>query len=131
MRNAVSDFLARYVAADTSNSVAAIVAMYNDSVRVDVRGAPVLMGRGAVQAFLEPVFKTVRYTSMSFMPDMTIPVTSDLAYQNGSYTEGSTAGGKKMMDFGRYAMGVARGTDGQWRITYLMAFSDSIVPVKK
>ncbi len=135
VRNAVSDVLARYVTADTSNNVAAAAAMFGDSARIDARGAPVLMGRAAIQAFMEPMFKANHYTSMMFMPDMTIPVNNDQAYQSGSYMEGSTPTNKKMakpmMDYGRYAMAIAKGPDGQWRMAYLMVFSDSTVSVKK
>lgn len=128
---AVGDFWQRYIAADTSGNLDAITAMWDDSVRADVRGAPVLLGRAAVRAFVEPIFKTTRYTAMSVTPDMTIPISNDLAYQNGSYVESSTSQGKSATEYGRFAAGFVKGADGQWRIGYLMAFSDSIVPVKK
>jgi len=135
VRNAVSNFLASWVTADTSGNVAALTALLADSVRIDVRGAPVLMGRAAAQAFMEPMYKANRYTSVEFMPDMTIPVSNDLAYQNGSYREGVTSTNPKMakpmMDYGRYAMAVRKDADGQWRMTYIMVFSDSTVAVKK
>jgi uncharacterized protein (TIGR02246 family) len=131
VRSAVSDLLARYVTADTSNNVAAVAALFADSARVDARGAPVLMGRAMIQQFMETMFGATKFTSLVFSPDMTIPVSDQLAYQNGSYTEGNTAGNKSMTEYGRYAMAVAKGADGQWRISYLMAYSDSVVPTKK
>jgi uncharacterized protein (TIGR02246 family) len=126
----VSNFWQRYIIADTTGNLEAITTMWDDSVRADVRGAPVLLGRAAVRAFIEPIFKTTKYTSMEVTPDMTIPVHNGMAYQNGSYVESSTTAGKSATDYGRYAMALVRGADGQWRIGYLMAFSDSIVSKK-
>lgn len=128
---AVGDFWQRYIAADTAGNIDAISAMWDDSVRADVRGAPVLLGRAAVRAFIEPILKTQKYTAMSVTPDMTIPISNEMAYQNGSYLETSVSKGKTSNEYGRFAAAIVKGADGQWRLGYIMAFSDSIVPVKK
>lgn len=127
----VGNFWQRYIIADTSGNFEAIVAMWDDSARADVRGAPVLLGRAAVRAFVEPIYKMTKYTAMNVIPDMTIPVSNGMAYQNGSFIETSTSQGKSSTEYGRFAAAFVKGSDGQWRIGYLMAFSDSVVPVKK
>lgn len=128
---AAGDFWARYVAADTANDVNALVALFTDSVRVDARGAPVLLGRAAVQSFIENMMKTTRTTSLAVTPDMTVPVSNETVYQNGSYTEAMATGNQGVTEYGRYAVALRKGADGQWRINYLMAFTDSTVPVRK
>ncbi|HEV8612171.1 MAG TPA: hypothetical protein VGQ73_01600 [Gemmatimonadales bacterium] len=130
VKAAVADFWQRWTVADTSGNVAALVAMVTDSARADVRGAPPILGRSAMQAFFEPMYKTTKFTSLMMMPDMTIPISNEMAYQNGSYMEGSTSKGKNMMDYGRYASALRKDADGQWRMAYIMVFADSTVPVK-
>jgi hypothetical protein len=44
--------------------------------------------------------------------------------------EAYTAGGKNLVDHGRYAAAVGKDPDGQWRVMYLMAFTDSTVTVR-
>lgn len=129
--SAVSDLWQRWITADTAGNTAALVEMVGDSARLDLRGMPPMLGRAAWKTMVEAGYKTTKYTSMTITPDMTIPISNELAYQNGNYTEGSTTAGKNMMDHGRYASALRKDADGQWRIAYIMVFSDSTVPVKK
>lgn len=131
VRAGVADLWQRWVTADTAGNIDALVAMVSDSVRIDMRGMPPMLGRAAWKAMAEAGYKTTKYTSMSITPGMTFPVSNELAYEYGNYTEGSSTGGKSMMDYGRYATALRKDTDGQWRIAYIMVFADSTVPVKK
>jgi ketosteroid isomerase-like protein len=90
----------------------------------------VLLGKAAVRAFVEPIFRTTKYTAMSVTPDMTVPISNEMLYQNGSYMQTSTSGGKSAAEHGRFAVALLKGADGQWRLGYIMAFSDSVVPAK-
>ncbi|HEY9383311.1 MAG TPA: hypothetical protein VIP80_07325 [Gemmatimonadales bacterium] len=128
---AVADLWQRWIAADTAGNVDALVSMVNDSVRIDMRGMPPLLGRAAWRTAAETAFKSAKYTSMSIMPTMTAAITNELAYQLGDYTEGSLVGGKRMMDYGRFAGAIRKDADGQWRIAYIMVFADSTVSVKQ
>jgi uncharacterized protein (TIGR02246 family) len=130
VRAAADDFWARYIAADTAGNLDALMTLWDDSVRADVRGAPVLLGKAAVRAFVEPIFRTTKYTAMSVTPDMTVPISNEMLYQNGSYMQTSTSGGKSAAEHGRFAVALLKGADGQWRLGYIMAFSDSVVPAK-
>jgi len=127
----VADLWQRRVAANTSGNAAALAELVGDSARLDMRGAPPMMGRDALRAFAEAVYRTTKYGSMTITSDMTIPVSNELVYQTGNYTEVATAGGTSNRDHGRYASAVRKDADGQWRVAYLMAFADSTVPVKK
>ena len=63
----------------------------------------------------------------SATPNTTIAVSNDLALQSGAYMERYTVKGQKgeMTDWGRYASSMVRGTDGNWRWSYIMTFTDS------
>jgi ketosteroid isomerase-like protein len=128
---AVADLWQRWIVADTAGNVAALVEMVGDSARLDLQGMPAMVGRAAWKQMVEAGYKTTKYTSMTITPDMTVPVSNELAYQNGNFTEGATTGGKQTMNYGRYASALRKDADGQWRIAYIMVLSDSIVPVKK
>jgi ketosteroid isomerase-like protein len=130
VKPALADLWSRWIVADTTGNVAALVAMVDDSARADVRGMPPMMGKAAWQSFFETM-KSTKVNSVSVTPDMTIAVSNDLAYQNGSYAEATTTQGKSATEYGRYAMAIVKNADGQWRFGYIMAFADSTVPVKK
>ena len=129
-RAAIADAWQRWIAADTAGNVAALVAMWGDSARADIRGMPPIMGRAAAQAFFESAFKDSKVNAESVTPDMTVPVSNDLVYQNGNYVETMTTKGKTSTDYGRYALALHKDADGQWRWAYVMAFADSTVPKK-
>ncbi|HLG05663.1 MAG TPA: hypothetical protein VI383_05910 [Gemmatimonadales bacterium] len=127
---AAADLWQRWIAADTAGNFAALAEMVGDSIRVDVRGMPPMIGREAWRSASETMFKSMKVTSMTVIPDLTIPVSNELVYQTGTYAEGSTTGGKSAVDHGRYALAIRKYPDGQWRFAYVMAFSDSTVPAK-
>jgi ketosteroid isomerase-like protein len=130
VKAAVADLWQRWSAADTAADLAALVEMVGDSARIDVMGLPPMVGRAAWKAAAEAGFKTMKYTSMNIRPEMTVPISNELAYENGSYTEGSVQGKQKQMAYGRYAGALRKYPDGKWRIAYIMVFADSTPAVK-
>lgn len=127
---AVADLWRRWEAADVAGDVAALADMVADSVQLDMRGFPRLVTRAAWAAAAEAATKEVDATSMMIMPEQTTVVSNELVYEFGSFMEGSTVKGKKLMDYGRYATAVRKFPDGKWRTAYLIGFSDSTVTVK-
>jgi len=127
---AAISFWQRYGQAVLANDTTAIMGFVDDSVRIDARGMPPLIGKAAVQAQFSPIWKVTKYTAFTVTPDMTIPVSNEMVYQNGSYVEAMTANGKATTDYGRYASALVKGADGQWRVGYIMAFTDSTVAKK-
>jgi len=117
-------------AADTTGSIPAMLELLSDSIRIDSKGAPPMLGKAAWQTMVETMQKTTKVLSETITPDVTVAVSNDLAYQNGNYAEDVLTGKKKSTDFGRYAAALERGPDGKWRLRYIMAFSDSIVAAK-
>jgi ketosteroid isomerase-like protein len=105
--------------------------MVTDSVRMDMRGLPAVMGRAAWQAAATDMYKTYKYDLMSISPEMTVAVTNELAYQRGGFSQGATdMKGKKTRDYSRYAAAIRKDADGKWRLAYWMGFSDSTVAIK-
>jgi len=131
VRSATLAFWQRWAAADTAGDVAAIGAMVADSSRVDVRGSPPMIGRAAFVAAAEPMMKAMKVESEVITPETTVAISNELAYETGNYTERTRTGGKAAMNYGRYAGALRKYPDGQWRIAYIMVFSDSTVPVKQ
>jgi ketosteroid isomerase-like protein len=130
VKAAVDGLWKQWITADTSGSISAMTALVADSIRIDNRGSPPIEGKAAWQGFAETMLKGVDVLSEVITPDVTIAVSNDLAYQNGSYVELTQAGKKKNTDYGRYAAAIQKGSDGAWRIRYIMAFSDSTVAAK-
>ncbi|HEV8455610.1 MAG TPA: nuclear transport factor 2 family protein [Gemmatimonadales bacterium] len=131
VKAAVAEVWSRWVTADTSGNVDAVVALVADSARLDLRGMPPMVGRASFRTMAETALKSMDITSLVITPEMTEAISNELAYETGNYTEAYTLDRKPMVDYGRYAAAVAKDADGQWRVQYLMAFADSTVTVKK
>lgn len=130
VRAAVASLWQRWIVADTAGNAAALADLVADSVRIDMKGVPPIMGRAAWKAAAEAAYKQFKYTSMSILPDMTVAISNDLAYESGNYMLDVLEGKKKSKEYGRYAAAIRKDADGQWRVSYSMGFADSTVAVK-
>jgi len=130
VRNAVDAMWKQWVAADTAGNIPAMAGLVSDSIRIDAKGQPTIVGKAAWQSFASAMVKGVSIDSEVITPDVTIAVSNDLAYQNGNYTEQTVRDKKKTTDYGRYAAAIAKDADGVWRVRYIMSFSDSTVAAK-
>lgn len=128
---AVAGFWPRWIASATANDTAAMGALLNDSVRIDSKGLPPVLGRAAWITIFETLMKGTKVESEAITPEQTSVIDNDLAYQTGDFMETTTTGGKTQTEYGRYAAAIRKDADGQWRLRYIMAFADSTVPVKK
>jgi ketosteroid isomerase-like protein len=131
VQSAVAGFWPRWVAAAIAGDTAAMGGLLADSVRIDAKGFAPILGRAAWVTIFATMLKTSKVESETITPEQTTAISNELAYQTGDYRETMTAEGKTQTDYGRYAAAIAKGADGQWRLSYIMAFADSTVPVKK
>ncbi|HEX7023229.1 MAG TPA: DUF4440 domain-containing protein [Gemmatimonadales bacterium] len=131
VRSAVAAFWQQWGAAAAAGDTAAMGRMMTDSVRVDSKGAPPMLGREATVAMLGTMLKNMKVDSEVITPDLTHPISNELAYDRGHFTERTTSEGKSRTEYGRYAAAIRKDPDGQWRLAYIMAFADSTVPVRK
>ena len=128
---AVAGFWPRWIASATAGDTVAMSALLNDSVRIDSRGMPPVLGRAGWMTMFETMLKSMKVESEVITPETTSVVDNDLVYQTGDFAETTTTGGKTQTEYGRYAAAIRKDADGQWRLRYIMAFADSTVPVKK
>jgi uncharacterized protein (TIGR02246 family) len=128
----VADLWTKWVAADTVEDLEGQLALTTDNVRFDVKGMPVMIGKESARTVLEPIYAQVDYLEAVITPVVTTAVSNDVAYQHGSYMERYTMKGQagEMTDYSRYAAAAVKGPDGQWRLAYMMAFTDSTVTRK-
>jgi ketosteroid isomerase-like protein len=129
--SAAGDYWPRWIAAVTAGDMAAMGALLTDSVRIDSKGLPPLVGKAAWATAWEPMTKTTKVNAETITPEQTTAISNELAYQTGDYVETTTTAGKSQTEFGRYAAAIRKDSDGQWRLAYVMAFADSLVPIKK
>jgi ketosteroid isomerase-like protein len=131
VETAVAGFWPRWIAAATAGDTAAMGGLLADSVRIDAKGFPPILGRASWVAIFATTLTTSKVESETITPEQTTVVSNELAYQTGDFVETVTADGKTQTEYGRFAAALRKFPDGQWRLNYIMAFPDSTVPVKK
>lgn len=130
VKAAAADLWQRWAAAEIAGDAAALANMVTDSTRIDMRGVPPMLGRETWKASAETAFKERDVTAMEIHPEITVPISNDLAYEAGEYSQAATIGNNHTADRGRYAAALQRGADGKWRVSYIMVFADSTAPAK-
>lgn len=128
---AAAAFWPRWIAAVTSGDSVAMGGLLADSVRIDSKGLPPVLGRAGWMTALETMLKGTKVESEVITPEQTSVISNEMAYQTGDFVETTTTAGKSQTEYGRFAAAIRKGADGQWRLSYVMAFADSTVPVKK
>ncbi len=129
---AASALWSSYGDAVLATNLEGVMALYSDLATVDVKGFPP-MDKPALTKLLGELFTTTRTTEFSVTPEYTHVVGEGLVHHAGRYREATVptgnpaATGKPMTEYGRFAGALVREPDGQWRIMYLMAFTDSTV----
>jgi len=113
-------FIRMQLAGDTG-----IVNLYTDDATIDQYGAPRTKGKAAIAAAIKMDFGMRKYTVSEINPIATNVRTNSDGSEIGTYHGMHDVKGKKDHEWGRYVVGFAKGTDGNWRLSYLMAFPDS------
>ena len=113
-------FIRMQLAGDTG-----IVSLYTDDATVDLYGVPRAKGKAAIAAATKMDFGMRKYTVSEINPIATTVRTNDAGSEIGTYHDMHDVKGKKDHEWGRYVVGFMKGTDGNWRTSYLMAFPDS------
>lgn len=118
----------RYGRLQMAGDAAGVAALYTDDATLDIYGIPRAKGRAAIEATLKGDFGMRKYTLSEVTPIVTTVRTNTDGSEIGTYHDMHDANGKKDHEWGRYVVGFSKGTDGNWRLTYIMAFPDSIKP---
>jgi len=115
----------RYIALQIAGDAAGLAALHADSAGVDLLGVPRLRGRPAIEAALAADMAARKYTLVEITPTTRSARTNTDATERGTYHDMHDVKGAIDHEWGRWVGAFGKGTDGQWRILYLMAFPDS------
>jgi ketosteroid isomerase-like protein len=120
----------KYAAAELAGDAAAVAALHTEAATVDIFGAPSMHGNAAILAGLQADYASRKYTVAEITPVQLTIRSNDAAAELGTYHAMHDAKGKKDHEWGRYVVSLVKGTDGAWKLAYVMAFPDSIKPAK-
>lgn len=124
---AVAAFWAAFSEAEVAENVNVLAGMYMEQAVIDVKGFAPIMGRAALTEIMTQMTQGADISRFEVTPEYTNVVSAHQVHQAGSYVEDVSREGTAATEFGRYAMSLVQEADGQWRIAYLMAFTDSTV----
>jgi uncharacterized protein (TIGR02246 family) len=120
----------KYAELSVGGDAAAIAGQYTEDATLDLYGMPRQHGRAAIEAALKTDFAMRKYTVSQVTPLQTMVRSNEDASEIGTYHDMHDAKGVKDHEWGRYVVGLRKGADGTWRLSYLAAFPDSIKPAK-
>lgn len=116
-----------YGAAVLAGDAAALNALYTDDATVEITAVPTLTGRAAIMSADSASFAQGKPSEWSATVRSTVPIGNGNVAQTGSWSDATPMGGKTVRRAGRWISAAQKGTDGKWRISYLMAMIDSTV----
>jgi ketosteroid isomerase-like protein len=127
---ALQSLWAEYSAAVKAGDVQRIAALYADSIYFIESGAPTLRTRETLAAFAAEALGGVKILDSRILPDFTELLSSGAA-QYGSFVDVIEIPGQPTIEkHGRYAAIAERDNTGAWRLTRLIALTDSTPPFK-
>ncbi len=122
---------ARYVAAELAGEPGTLAALYTEDATLDFYGAPRTQGRANLQTVFGAVMAATKTTRLDIVPAMRVPRSNESAGEYGDYHSMADSSGAVVHAWGRYAGSYSKGSDGAWRLAYLIAFPDSTRTEKK
>ena len=123
---AIDSTRARYSALQTAGDATGVAGLFDEQATLDVYGQPRTQGRANIEAAMKNLYGMRKYSVTEIMPLQTNVRTNNDGSEIGTYHDMYDEKGAKTHEWGRFVVGMAKGTDGAWRLTYLMAFPDSI-----
>ena len=127
----IDSLRAAYSRAEVAGDAAAIGQLWTETGTLDMYGAPRVKGRTAIEEGMKTDFAARDWTLSEITPIGTSVLSNDNGSEIGTYHAMYNASGAVSHEWGRYAVGLEKGTDGKWRVDYLMFFPDSTKAEKK
>ncbi len=109
-----------YLAGDA----AAIAGHFTEDARAEYAGFPSAAGRAAIQSTYEAYFQANKLTVAEWTFGDVNPLTDEVATAGGTYHSYAPAS-KPAHGWWRWAAAYRKGADGQYRMSYVIAFPDS------
>lgn len=126
LRAELAPLIDSYRTAILAGDAAALNALYTDDATVELTAVPTLIGRAAIMTADSAAFAAGKPTEWSATVRSTVPIGNGSVAQTGSWADATPVGGGKVMRrAGRWISASQKGTDGKWRISYLMGMTDS------
>jgi uncharacterized protein (TIGR02246 family) len=123
VRAAVNAASAKLNAAYLAGDAAAVAGLFTEDARAEYAGFPSAKGRAAIQSTYDTYFKSNKLTVAETTIMEVTALTPDLVTAGGTYH--SFGNGKPKHAWWRWAAAYRKGADGEYRISYIMAFPDS------
>ncbi len=121
----------RYSGYQMAGDAAGLAGLYTDDATLDIYGVPRTKGRANIEAALKADFALRKFTLSQITPGGTTVRTNTDATEIGTYHDMHDVNGAVDHEWGRYVVGLQKGADGTWRLSYVMAFPDSTKADKK
>jgi hypothetical protein len=115
-----------YSALQIAGDATGIAGLFDENAALDIYGVPRTMGRANIEAAMKGLYGMRKYSVTDINPSQTTVRTNNDGSQIGTYHDMYEEKGVKTHEWGRFVVGLGKGTDGTWRLSYLMAFPDSI-----
>jgi uncharacterized protein (TIGR02246 family) len=116
----------RYAALQIAGDATGVAGLFDEQAVLDIYGQPRTLGRANIEAAMKGLYGMRKYSVTEISPSETNVRTNNDGSEIGTYHDMYEEKGVKTHEWGRFVVGLAKGTDGAWRLTYLMAFPDSI-----
>ena len=123
IRAALNAATTKMNAAYLAGDAAAVAALFTEEARAEYAGFPSAKGRAAIQATYEGYFKANKLTVAETTIRAVGALNENLVTAGGTYH--SFGNGKPKHAWWRWAAAYVKGADGEYRISYIMAFPDS------
>ena len=115
IRRVIDQNNARLIDAFIAGDASAAAALFTDDAVLMLNGAPQLTGRAAIEQALIPFFAAVKYRSV-VANVQEVQFFGDYALEMGTTVMTYEAGGRTVVDHGKYLVGWKRQPGGEWKI---------------
>lgn len=116
---------ARYAELQMAGDATGVAGLYEENATLDAYGIPRQHGRANIEASFKTNYGMRKFTLTEINPLQTSVRTNEDASEIGTYHDLHDVKGVKDHEWGRFVVGLHKGTDATWRLTYVMVFPDS------
>ncbi len=125
IRTELQALLDRTEASYLAGDAAAVAATYADSAIAEFQGFPTAIGRPAIESSYAQYFAANQLKVAEMTIGSVSPTSPATAATLGTYHSFGESAGKPVHQWWRNLVAYEKGADGQWKISYIMAFVDS------
>ncbi len=116
-----------YARLQMAGDAAAVAGLYTEDATLDLYGVPRLRGRAAIQNALQMNYGMGKFTLTEINPIETNVRSNTEATEYGTFHNMRDSSGVVLHEWGRFVVGLNKGAaDNRWRLSYLLAFPDSV-----